>query len=350
MCGTSGVVCPVCHPSCTLCDPGTPDICLGCQAGTNAAFNSDSTACVVTATRKGWTNRSYDSVDNCDSSCGSCFLALDPTNCLTCADPSMEILYTSGMGKCQCKSGYQYGTGPTCTPCPGNCPYCSGPDPSDCMTREESTFIDAIWVFYHLDTPALPYITEQNGKFCYRMHRPTNTCDAGNAIETLVGPISGYSSNAATFTDAQCTKLLTAHWPYVTHWFDQLFQDFKGPSPATKYDVLWIKTILQLWILQFGPNEMKKWNQIITAMTTPGTWAAYRGDKDQGFSVNGGTDFTAFPPALAAWISSYCSDNHCADLRVFNVKRDSCLDLGCDPSLEQYCIDYGLDTTGCNYS
>ena len=256
------------------------------------------------------------------------------SDCKTCSAPNATLPPNVFYGECQCKAGYVPGSYP-CTRCANKCPFCTGYTAADCVFPAENEFITTISSIYGA---ALPVLTEANSKFCYRLVRPTGTCAAGTAIENVVSSVTNYGTiGSAVFSAAQCRTLLTARWPFVTHWFAVLFPDFKGPELANTNDILRIKSILQLWILQFDPKEMMTWNAIRDAMVTPGDWKNYHATVTQ-FSVDNKVSYTNFPPVLSAWINGGCGGANCPDLEVFNVRRSECNTGGCTSQLQSgYC-------------
>lgn len=216
-------------------------------------LNVDSTACVPVI-GKGWVDDTYTAVGDCDLSCESCFMAGDPSKCLTCAGSSTALYpLETNMGECKCKPGYVPDTEPTCTLCAGSCPYCIGPEPSHCTTLEEANFVATMSRLYGSE---LPYTEETDSMFCYRTSRPSTRCGSGNVFESVIGTIDDYSTlGSAAPTKVQCQTLLTATWPHVVYSFSELFPGFTGPEGVGYNDILTIKTILQVWILQFGYFE-----------------------------------------------------------------------------------------------
>lgn len=175
--------------------------------------------------------------------------------------------------------------------------------------------------------------------FCYRVHRPAATCSPGDVIQNSIGDIANYADlGHAKPTKLQCFALLTIEWPFVNYWFFELFAGFTGPAPASNSELLGIKSILQLWILQFGPNEMQAWTEVLSAVT--GDWKGYTATLKDGFSTDNGENFTPFPEKLQSWLGIYCGNdtNLCTDLLVFNRKDPVCEDETCSSSLaSEYC-------------
>ena len=155
-------------------------------------------------------------------------------------------------------------------------------------------------------------------------------------METAAGAINNFGTLAEPNL-AQCKVLLSAQWLYAGYWFEQLFPGFTGPTNANLNDILTIKTILQLWILQFGPLEMSTWSNIKAAMNFHNNaWNSYEATTTHFTTDNWNTE-QSFPPALSAWISTYCEDETCPDLKVFNVPRSECDNPDCNDSIKIYC-------------
>ena len=326
--------CPQCHASCN-CAPDS-ETCQTCVSA-SAVKDVSSTACQC-AGNTGGIDPSHSDCAACHSSCGTCFLANDAGSCKTCSDPYATLPPNTLIGTCECKEGFVPGTSP-CTPCAGNCVRCIGPLASDCLAPGMKDFISTISSLYGTE---LPYETETQNMLCYRNYRPQTPCGGQNPLKEAVGEINNYSQIGFATSDAQqCRKLLKARWLFVTYWFAQLFPQFTGPSLANHHDVLAIKSILQLWILQFGPNTMKTWSEIKAAMNSGGDWANYRATATE-FSIDG-SNYTPFPSVLATWISGACGGTACPDLKVFNVMRSECDGAECINANshihDNYCVE-----------
>lgn len=122
---------------------------------------------------------------------------------------------------------------------------------------------------------SLPMLTEQDSFVCYRTSVSSHD-ESRCALEDIWGALS---AGAVTVTKGQCYELLRAQWPAVSSWFADIFTPFSPPSEASDAQKLQIKTTLQLWILQFGPSELKKvatWQTLVGAFKTPGAnWSNY---------------------------------------------------------------------------
>ncbi len=96
---------------------------------------------------------------------------------------------------------------------------------------------------------ALPLLDETNELFCYRQPVPITTCDP--LLTAVTGTIASNLSGLHP-TLEQCYELLHVQWPFVTYWFAHFFGDFTPPASATETEEYELKTVLRLWILQFG--------------------------------------------------------------------------------------------------
>lgn len=63
---------------------------------------------------------------------------------------------------------------------------------------------------------------------CYR----TNVVDVNDCTITALTSVDGSFVDGEP-TPHQCSALLTAHWPYVEHWFARLFPNFAAPAGAS---------------------------------------------------------------------------------------------------------------------
>jgi hypothetical protein len=83
----------------------------------------------------------------------------------------------------------------------------------------------------------------------------------------VIGAISLNGQGLQRPTIDQCFELLTAEWPFVTYWFGEIFPNFKPPGFAMSSEIDMLKSVLFLWILQYGPSEIKNdplWQDIVT--------------------------------------------------------------------------------------
>ena len=163
-----------------------------------------------------------------------------------------------------------------------------------------------------------------------------------DTIEQITGPILDYGTGAAKPTQQQCYSMLKALWPFVTYWFDKLFPGFVGPKDCTSLELLSIRAVAYLWILQFGASVMDSWTDMKTVMTgNAGEWENYMAwiDSNAGFSLNRGVEAKAFPAEVQTWLVAACkgTTEGCKDLAVFNLKSSVCADSSCSAQVKGYC-------------
>ena len=263
----------------------------------------------------------------CEASCNSCWKAADESYCIWCLNYIPPTPVNGNYGTCpyDCASG---------------CLYCYGSTADECLTQEQSEFIDKIAA---LTSGALPLTTETDGLMCYRQRRPAISCTP-DPLEAVVDSITDYTpAGNAKPTSKQCKKLLVAEWPFLMHWFTQFFGTFPGPSGATDDELLTIKSTLYLWILHFGPAEMSatEWDALKADLKSAGNlWSsflAWTGSPPQ-YSTEGenaaGKDF---PAVLSDWITTSCGNSMagCLDLQVFNLKSTVCNTTPC--TIQSHC-------------
>ena len=289
----------------------------------------------------GGTNKFHTACLSCHPNCSTCEIGMTSWYCGSCSISGASVSPYSSASSCECRAGYAPNANPVgaCTPCaPAGCPYCIGSDESQCMSPEQAELAQN-----QLMTPLeLPMTTETaDHRICYRTPLPTTTCTP-DPIEYVTGPIVDYATVAKP-TSFQCYSLFTAQWPWVTYWFNQLFPTFEGPAPITYTNLLIIKSILKLWILEFGPAEMDTWTDIKAAMNGAGeNWKNYLGwiDSNPGFSTDAGATAHPFPAKLLA--SMLASSNSMTvmstDIQVFNQASTVCANATCSPSAKSYCI------------
>jgi hypothetical protein len=190
---------------------------------------------------------------------------------------------------------------------------------------------------------ALPITTETaDNRICYRTPLLTTSCTPDH-IEGVTGPIEDYATEAKP-TLFQCYRLLKSEWLWVTYWFGQLFPAFEGPAPLAYTQLGFIKQILKLWILQFGPAEMTTWTDIKAAMNGAGEdWQDYLAwiDSDPGFTLDAGTTVHLFPEKLLASLqaSSGSKTANSAEVKFsFNIASKVCDNVSCSPAVKGYCF------------
>ena len=210
-----------------------------------------------------------------------------------------------------------------------SCFYCTGSTDPNCLSSEVAKFVDHVFAAY-----SLPLTTEDSvNNICYRYQLPTAACTK-TFIEGITGVISGYGTPAVLFTPQQCYKLLKEQWTPTSYWFTTLFPTFTRPTGATDTELTTIKSILHLWILQFGSAEVGTWTDIKAAANgAAGNWQNYIGwiDIAPGFSLDAGATRKDFPATLLAWLTTYCNNSSfiCKELALFNLKSTVCANPAC---------------------
>jgi len=143
-------------------------------------------------------------------------------------------------------------------------------------------------------------------------------------------------------TTVQCYKLLKAQWPHVTYSFGKLFAGFTGPTGATATQLVAIKSVLQQWILQFGPYPLTydpDWTPLIAAFKTA-DWSGFLGwlGSSPGYTLDAGTTIKTFPKDLETWLFNSCvSTQTCSELAVLNSKSTVCANASCLTSVKVPC-------------
>ncbi len=162
------------------------------------------------------------------------------------------------------------------------------------MSQEQAAFANHAAAAY-----SLPLIDETNGLICYRQPAPDLTCDP---LTPVLGVLDSDADGLHPTPD-QCYDLLKAQWPFVTYWFGEIFPNFDPPDTATDDEKNMLKTVLRLWILQYGPSEIKAnplWQGIVTTFNNASLdWTrllAWSGVL-KGYSPDG-TATASFPTAL----------------------------------------------------
>jgi len=312
--GYSGfVTCPayaeICEP--TLC----PNGCFGygkCVSG----------SCVCDEGYSG-----YDCSLVCADTCKSCSGSA-ATDCLACyAHASLPS--GQSVGTCTCNQGYAR-TALSCDAVcsPAGCLNCIGSNPAECMTPDQAAFVQHVASAY-----SLPTTQESSDHFiCYRT--PLPSCAA--AITVIVGAVSDYGNGNVSLDKYQCYDLLKATWPLMTSWFAALISGFTGPAGATESELLIVKSVLYLWIVQFGPAQLKHdpaWQDLLAAFKTPASdWTNYLGwtGSSPGYTLDAGANIKTFPADLQTWLTGSCSAG-CVEqeLLVLNLKSTVCQHSAC---------------------
>ena len=304
--GTSGgiysVTCAACDNSCATCNlAGNPSSCLTCNVASASVLNILGGTCPA-----------------CHSTCATCTLTGDPNSCLTCKVSNV--------------SAQDFLAG-ACVTCPNNCPYCVDTDPASCLSEAEVDFALTATSLY-----GLPKLTEQDNYICYRYDAVEND-ESRCALEHVVGTLA---AGTITLTKGLCYKLLHSDWPMQNAWFANLFSGFAPPNTASDAEKLQIKTILQLWILQFSPINMETdpdWLPLVAAFNTAGAdWGKYLGwtGTPGRYTLDGSTS-KAFPEELSTWLNI-----DAGDLVALNMKSTVCDTAGCGFANECWSVNPSL--------
>ena len=307
LCG-HGTLCPSCHPSCTACDGDNNCLQVSCEGGTRTPFPGYA-ACVCDPASTDFIAGCANPV--CHPSCSSC-VGINGNACTACTANGASVASSVG----------------ACTSCTSGCDWCINVADTYCWDRESLSRFQFALAAKSLD--ALPYLTQTNSLLCHRM----NVVDVNDCTVPTMTAVMGAFGSAGSYapTASQCYKQLEAEWPFVWYWFENIFPNFTPPTGAFPTDVLKVKTVLQLWILQFGPSEMKTdtdWQALVTVFnsaTTPwATMLAWTSAPPQ-YTVDGTTP-VAFPADLSAWLLL-----NSADTAAFNTFSEVCGTSGCPAS------------------
>jgi len=318
LCGVDSGTCPVCHPSCaSACDPGPS---YGCNCAGTQTQSSTSDYCICSDASK--IGRFGGCINPCHASCDTCS-GPGAGECLTCKAPGATL---SG-NTCVCGSGYAYAISPSsCTGCPSSHSYClSGTDTYVWPSQDI-----VIFALTASSLDSLPYQSQTHNLLCYREDIVNvNDCTI-TAITNEIGSIGTAGSYAATLT--QCYNLLSMEWGFVTSWFTTMFPNFTPPVTAALGNVNKVKTILQLWILQFGPSDMKEdtdWQALVSVFnsaTTPWTTMMAWTSPSPQYTTDG-TTVVNFPADLTTWLGLVS-----VDVAAFNTFNTVCGTANCGNS------------------
>jgi len=210
-------------------------------------------------------------------------------------------------------------TSPTteCVPCINGSSYClSGADTYSWKSAEAFQFAVAA----NSLGDSLPYLTTTHELLCYRI----NVIDVNDCTISALNGVDGIFVNGQP-TPNQCYAILTAEWPYVEHWFTTLFPNFAAPAGASTANAAKVKTVLQLWILQFDPYFMQTdpaWVQLIAvfnSVSTPWTTLLAWTHPTPKYSTTG-SNILEFPTELSAWLTLKP-----ADKAAFNTFSTVCV-------------------------
>ena len=277
----------------------------------------------------------------CHASCATCSGTSAAANMCTGCKAFGATVPPSSPGTCVCGTGFVPKTSPTinCEPCTNSCTYCLTGMDTYCW---DSNTLGALqFAIAARDSFSLPYTTQIHDLLCYRMNVANTPDCAIPSIVSLIGSIGTQGSYAATKT--QCNDMLKAEWAYVDYWFTTLFPNFATPLTASPEDSTKVKTILQMWILQFGSNVMKtdpNWIVLVGVFNrSPIPWdtmLAWTNTSPPQYTIDGSTEVN-FPSGLSTWLSAMnnektafntftkvCGDSNCGYVHCANARRDFC--------------------------
>jgi hypothetical protein len=127
--------------------------------------------------------------------------------------------------------------------------------------------------------------------------------------------------------------MISSQWAYVDHWFQILFPTFDANTPvgASSEDILKVKTVLQLWIVQFDPYLMQSdatWIALraVFSNTIPWTTMLAWTSPTPKYTIDGSTE-VAFPTDLAAWLTQVDVDK--AAFNTFSAVCSTCTYAHC---------------------
>ena len=232
-------------------------------------------------------------------------------------------------GTCVCGDGYVYQVSPTsaCVGCTNASKYCLSA--ADTYQWTSSGAYHFARVAHILDS-ALPYTTTTHDLLCYRSKVVDDNDCAVTALNTLVG---SFGTSPYSPTSAQCSGIISSQWGYVEHWFTILFPDFVAhpPAGASSEDILKVKTVLQLWIVQFDPYLMQSdtaWIALRNAFKNPIPWTTMLAwtSPTPKYTIDGSTE-VAFPTDLAAWLAQVSVDK--AAFNTFSTVCSTCANAHC---------------------
>jgi hypothetical protein len=306
MCSADGGnACATCHSSCQTCTDGVCTVCalpggikmshgIFCLCGVSPAWIE----CPI-----------------CHASCATCTMN-SPNKCTSCKISGATLSNPTG-GTCSCEQGYVYKSPATsaCQPCYSGCTYCVGTTQGACMGSKEL----AIFATYLASSFSLPLLDQTNGLICYRQPVPGQSCNP--LPEAMASSIISDASGLHPTLD-QCYRFLRVQWPYITLWFGELFPTFTPPASATETEVYSLKTMLWLWILQFGPAVLSSepaWQVLVGVFNSnnPLSWGqmlAWNGAYLAGGSAHAfpkGFTFSPTERELFNHFSQVCASSTC---------------------------------------
>lgn len=309
LCGPVGSApCQSCHSSCLSCTNG---ICDSCASSQGSKKGDDSfCSCDVEGGE----------CPPCHSSCGTCAEPSDSTQCTSCAITEATLSNPTG-GTCYCGNGYVYQSPATsaCAACSSGCSYCIDSREVTCMdSKDLLNFALNLASSYNL-----PLEGQVNGLICYRRPVPVGDCDPFAAINVIIES----TVNGLQPTPDQCYELLKADWPSLAFQFGEIFPRFTLPNPsttATETEVYMMKTVLWLWILQYGSSVMTHdslWQDLVAVFNNESLdWKGLLawGGENPGYLAGG--SIGSFPAGLTPTSP---------ELELFNHFSEVCGTSGC---------------------
>ena len=296
LCGHA-TACPACHPSCAACDANNNCLQSSCEGGSKTPFPGY-VACVCDLSSTDFTAGCI-----CHPSCSSC-VGINANECKTCTAVGASVASSPG----------------ACTACASGCDWCLDVADTYCWDQDSLARFQFALAASSLDD--LPYLTQTHSLLCHRM----NVVDVNDCILPTMTAVMGAFGSAGSYapTASQCYKQLEAEWSFVLYWFGNIFPQFTPPVAASQTEGLEIKTVLQLWILQFGPSEMKTdsdWLALVAVFnsaTTPWSTLLARTSDPPKYTTDASTA-VAFPADLSAWLLL-----NSADTAAFNTFSEVC--------------------------
>jgi hypothetical protein len=171
----------------------------------------------------------------------------------------------------------------------------------------------------------LPLATGDNSLLCYRSQLPTSLNDL-TTWETILGSLAPDTSGNINVLRDNCYQLLQVQWPYLIYWLNMLFPNYNPPLEASEFEMYSIKTMVWLWVLQFGPALLSfddAWKHLLSALNAPQSdWYKYLawGGVSPGYSIDGKTA-RSLPAAL--------NSLHASELTLFNLFSTVCNTADC---------------------
>ena len=251
------VACLQCHESCFTCVDGTSSGCTQCTVPEATLSDVSGGTCSCGGSYALQTPATTSCV-SCHHSCDTCVSAT-ASGCSSCKYSGATGGSASG-GTCNCGAGFvpqEPHTG-NCVACYSGCIYCVDTSQAACLKSK-----DLVYFATNLASYNLPLLDQTDGLFCYRQSVANLECNPLSAAVT--GPVTSDGSGLHLSPD-QCYELLRANWLSIKFWFGRTFTAFNPPATATEAGEYALKTVLWLWVLQFGPSALTyetKWQELV---------------------------------------------------------------------------------------